>query len=66
MAYGVMPKTLKFLVAALEASVSCILTGGQVFQGAKLCDIVAKALIAPLEKYPLKALKARPPADSAK
>lgn len=32
-----MPGRLKLLVAALETSVSCILTGSQVIQGDKLC-----------------------------
>lgn len=60
-----MLERLKLLVAALETSVSCILTGSQVIQEDKLCDIISKALKAPREKYSLKPLKARPPADKA-
>ncbi len=58
MACRIMPERLKLLVAALETSVNCILTGCQVIQGDKLCDTVSKALKAPLEKYSLKPLKA--------
>lgn len=66
MACRIMPERLKLLVAALETSVSCVVTGSQVIQGDTLCDIVSKALKAPLEKYSLKPLKARSPADKAK
>lgn len=50
MACRIMPERLKLLVAALQTSVSCILTGSQVIQGDKLYDKISKALKAPLEK----------------
>lgn len=61
-----MPERLKLLVAAPETSACYTSTGSPVIQGDKLCDLLSKALKAPLEKISLKPLKGKPPAGRAK
>lgn len=54
-----MPGRIKLLVAALETSVSCILTGSQVIQGDKLCDTL-EGSESTLEKRSWKLSRPRP------